>query len=173
MLVSSSETGLQNQLDTLQRWCDRGRMRVNVDKTKIVHFRKETQQKTEFEFKFHAEKVDKVDSYRYLGLELSDKLDFSHSVNVLSSGGGKALGNLIFRHKNAHGLPYSVYTKLYQSTVVPVMDYSCEIWGVSNLINVITFKIEQCARFLELGNSHQYQPCREIWDGYPHTFDTN
>ena len=126
VLVSSSATGLQKQLDTLQSWCDL--LRVNVDKTKIVHFRKETQQKTEFEFKFHSEKVYKVDSYRYLGIELSDTLDFSHTGNFLSSAGGKALGNLIFIHKNAHGLP-SVYTKLYQSTVVAVMDYSCEIWG--------------------------------------------
>ena len=52
----------------------------------------------------------------------------SYGVSILCESSGRALGSLVAKHISI-GLPFSVYTKLYDSVVVPVMDYSCEVWG--------------------------------------------
>ena len=40
LMVSESEQGLQKLLDILHEWCHKWKMVVNVDKTKIMHFRR-------------------------------------------------------------------------------------------------------------------------------------
>ena len=53
-LLSLSEEGLQHQLDTLENWCDRWRISVNLDKTSVAHFQKASKPLTEYDFKFHG-----------------------------------------------------------------------------------------------------------------------
>ena len=50
----------------------------------------------------------------------------------MCAAGGRALGSLIAKHKKTHGLLYTTFTKLYESTVVPVVDYGSEIWGAKS-----------------------------------------
>ena len=42
VLLSESELGLQTQINTLENWTKNFRMAINLDKTKIVHFRPKT-----------------------------------------------------------------------------------------------------------------------------------
>ena len=39
VIVSESEEDLQSQLNVLLEWCQKWRMRINIDKTKVVHDR--------------------------------------------------------------------------------------------------------------------------------------
>ena len=45
-------------------------MEVNIEKTKIVHFRNKRRRKTKFEFKIDNCTLDIDNSYRYLGVIL-------------------------------------------------------------------------------------------------------
>jgi hypothetical protein len=49
-------------------------MRVNIKKTKIVHFRTKIQSHTSFNFMFNNEIVECVDKYKYLGIILDEHL---------------------------------------------------------------------------------------------------
>jgi hypothetical protein len=40
VLLSSTEQGLQQQLDVLHSWCERWKLTVNVEKSKVMHFRR-------------------------------------------------------------------------------------------------------------------------------------
>jgi hypothetical protein len=40
VLTSRCPYELQNMINTCQRWCDKARIEINTDKTKIVHFNK-------------------------------------------------------------------------------------------------------------------------------------
>ena len=44
----------------------------------------------------------------------------------------RALGLLIAKCKIIGGVPYSVFTKLYDSVVWPVISYSSPIWGIKS-----------------------------------------
>ena len=66
-------------------------MKVNVNKTKIVHFRTKGQPHTCFNFVYGNENVELVDKYKYLGLILDDHLDYSITADALSGSAGRAL----------------------------------------------------------------------------------
>ena len=73
--------------------------------------------------------VNICDKYVYLGLHLSEHLDYNIMAKYVSQSAGRALGLLIVKYKNAGGLPYNVFTKLFDSMVWPVINYGAAIWG--------------------------------------------
>ena len=50
---------------------------------------------------------------------------------MLSKAGGRALGAIIAKYKAQGFMSYSTYTKLFDSCVTPVLDYSSGVWGFS------------------------------------------
>ena len=77
ILISDSQEGLQKQLDTLNKWSTKWSLSVNVDKTKVIHFRKASDPRSTFNFHLGDNTIDIVNSYRYLGLELNETLDYT------------------------------------------------------------------------------------------------
>ena len=122
VLILATAEGLQKQIDAFHIWCRQWRMNVNLDKTKVVQFERATCEVTKFDKEI-------VPNYRYLGLDINEHLDFSHSVSLLADAAGCALGSLVAKHRSVQGLPYETFTKVYKSTVVPVMDFASGIWG--------------------------------------------
>ena len=70
-----------------------------------------------------------VDRYRYLGCTINEYLDPNITGNTLAEGASRALGKLIAKFFQNRGLGYATYTKLYDSCVVPITDYSSGVWG--------------------------------------------
>ncbi len=93
-LMAESEEDLQSLLNILEKWCKQWRMRVNIKKTKMVHFRTKTQPRTDFNFMFNNEIVACVDKYKYLGIILDEYLDFNITAPVLASSASRALGSI-------------------------------------------------------------------------------
>ena len=60
-------------------------------------------------------------------MELNENLDYSYGAQVLSDAGSCALGALTFKYIKTQGLHFDTYTKLYNSTVTPVVDYAAAV----------------------------------------------
>ena len=129
ILISDSPEGLQQQLDEVHKWSTKWHLSINIDKTKVIHFRRASDPCTTFSFKLGGNNIDIVNSYRYLGLELNETLDYTYSAQILSDAGSRALGALTFKYIRSKGLHFDTYTKLYNSTVTPVVDYSAAVWA--------------------------------------------
>ena len=168
VLISATAEGLQKQIDALHIWCRQWRMNVNLDKMKVVQFRRAICEVTKFKFMFNFEALEIVPSYRYLGLDINEHLDFSHSVSLLADAAGRALGSLVAKHRSVQGLPYETFTKVYKSTVVPVMDYASEIGVQKNTANQKMSKTGQCARSWVLENTRHCLHWRETCWTPPH-----
>ena len=63
--------------------------------------------------------------------ELNENLDYLYGAQILSDAGIRALGafNLTFKYFKTQGLHFDTYTKLYNSTVTPVVDYAAAVWA--------------------------------------------
>ncbi|CAG2245226.1 unnamed protein product [Mytilus edulis] len=85
VLISGTVDGLQNQLNALNDWTKTQLMNVNTEKTKIMHIRKTTKDRTQFTFRLGDNIVAFVNKYRYLGLTLSEHIDYNVSVSELLS----------------------------------------------------------------------------------------
>ena len=130
-LIAPSEKNLQKMLDTLSAWTDKWLMNIHPDKSQIVHFRKNDVDETKHCFKCGPINLKTVSFYKYLGVIFSEHLDYEQNAAVLSKAGGRALGAIIAKYKAQGFMSYSTYTKLFDSCVTPVLDYSSGVWGFS------------------------------------------
>ncbi len=125
ILVSSSQEGLQQQLDLLFEYCSKWRLIINTLKTKVMCF----PSSINVHFKFNGSEIETVKSYKYLGCVISNH------------------GNLFNEHvkyalEKAHRAEYKIYSycyklgqippllacKLFDSLVSPIIGYCGEIW---------------------------------------------
>ena len=47
----------------------------------------------------------------------------------MANSASKALGLLITKFKSAGGMPFSTFTKLFNSTILSIINYGASIWG--------------------------------------------
>ena len=119
-------------LNTLSLWCKLNGMVINGSKSNIVHFRTPSISRSDVVFKVGDITLDVVESYKYLGLILTEFLDFSKTAAAVAKSANRALGLIIAKAKSFGGLPYNVFYKLYESIVCPVIMYGAPIWGTES-----------------------------------------
>ena len=79
-LVACNETDLQQLLDCLNIWCHKWRLKLNITKSNVNHFRNVPKRRSEVDFNIGTDKIDYVSSYKYLGLILDEHLTFSEAI---------------------------------------------------------------------------------------------
>jgi hypothetical protein len=72
VIMSKSETGLQKMLDHLFIWCNQWSFSVNLSKSKVIHFRKESKDLSRTQFMLGNDTLSIVKEYKYLGLYLNE-----------------------------------------------------------------------------------------------------
>ena len=81
-LISSSAVGLRKHLHTLQEYSTKWKLDVNTDKTKVCVFGRDTDCQA---FTWKNSTIDKVKSYKYLGVWLSKNAKFNKAREYLSN----------------------------------------------------------------------------------------
>jgi GT2 family glycosyltransferase len=79
VFLCENEDDLQEMLNTLESWCYSNKINVNLEKSKIVHFRTQSVTRSNFSFIFNGKEVDIVSKYTYLNLLLTE---FLSSISV-------------------------------------------------------------------------------------------
>ena len=134
LLLSDTEDNMQRMLDYVSNWCNKWRLRINYTKSAIIHFRNKGKERSDYVFHIENKTIDYASSYKYLGVVLSDNMDFNITVDTLFNSGGRALGSMISKIHNFIDVGFETYTKLYYSCVVPVTDYCSGVWGFRDFI---------------------------------------
>lgn len=131
ILLSESASGLQNQLDRISEYCDTWKLEVNIDKTKTMVFENKKSIKIP-QFNINAQPLQRVYTYKYLGVIIDYKGDFNECKLDLHSRAQKAYFKLR-RLLNIDIIYPQLYLSIFDKTVIPVMTYASEIWGYFNL----------------------------------------
>lgn len=110
-------------------WCRANHLQINTAKTKemVVDFRRSRPpvQQTSIE----GSDVEVVRTYRYLGLQLDNKLDWSFNTETLYK---KAQSRLYFlRRLGSFKICQKLLLMFYQSVVASVLFYAVVCWGGS------------------------------------------
>ena len=69
------------------------------------------------------------DGHVYLGLVFNEFHDLAQTAKSVAASASRALGLIISKFYANGGMPYKVFTKVYESLVAPVIDYGAAIWG--------------------------------------------
>ena len=129
ILLAPTEKELQALINILNCWTVKWRMKVNVQKSNIIHFRKKRQKQTTFNFKLGSFPLSKISEYKYLGFFLQEHLDFNVGVRYLTDAASRATGALISKFKTLKNVGFDTFKKLYFAGVAPILEYSSEVWG--------------------------------------------
>ena len=155
VIIGESELDLQVLLNALNDWCFKWRVKINQQKSKIIHFRKVNSKQTEIDFKLNEVILEKVSSYKYLGIILDDNLKFDLCIKALADSAGRALGATINKFKLLKNVGYETFTKLFRCGVTSVMEYGSSIWGFKKAPEIDMIQNRAMHYFLGV---HKYTP---------------
>ena len=122
-LISTDETYYRSAAEHLVGWCDANFLQLNVQKTKemVVDFRRDPPQQRPLVIK--GEVVEIVSQYKYLGVVLDDKLDWSEQVTAMLKLGYQLLF-LMKKLKAFHASP-KLLELFYRATVESSLTFNC------------------------------------------------
>ena len=128
-LITESEEDMQFLLNFTHHWCETWHMKINMSKSKVTHFRKQGQARSDTQLKIGDANIEYVDKYKYLGVFFDEFLLFDTHSEVMTKSGGRALGAVIAKYKKLENMGFDTYTKLFESGVIPVINYGTEVLG--------------------------------------------
>jgi hypothetical protein len=99
---------------------------INVSKTKVVVFEKHHSAAPEFTYR--GTTIERVQSFRYLGLELHSTRGMAVAITKLTTAGKKALFALRRRCNDLSITDPKIMCQLFDSLVCPILSYACEVW---------------------------------------------
>eukprot|EP00745_Piridium_sociabile_P021339 TRINITY_DN32826_c0_g1_i3.p1 TRINITY_DN32826_c0_g1~~TRINITY_DN32826_c0_g1_i3.p1 ORF type:complete len:254 (-),score=11.51 TRINITY_DN32826_c0_g1_i3:14-775(-) len=145
-LLSTTPSGLQNQLNILQICCQNMKLQVNEVKTKIMVFRM-VLGKREIWY-YNGTEFDIVNKYCYLGFHFSTKISPQIATHHLVAKGKKALICLVKTFQKYKEMTFETYFKIFDSKIKSILLYSSEVWGLHKLDSIEKVHMLACKCFL-------------------------
>ena len=130
ILLSETVVGLQNQLNTLCRKSSSLQLKINMDKSNIIVFRKGGYLKSRERWVCNGELMPVVNTYKYLGIFFSTRLSFVLACKDLKSKAKNALLCIMRKLYTLHNNSFKLLITLFDSQVQPILQYGSEIWGL-------------------------------------------
>ena len=113
---------MQQDINALSNWCNVNGIMANTDKTKVMVYGSSSklQNTPDFELKFDQIPLQKVLSYKYLGLNLDNQLKFNIHVNRLVA----SVSSKLKQFQCMRGfLDTKAALLVYKSMLLPVLEY--------------------------------------------------
>ena len=112
---------------------------VNISKGKVIVFNKSGKILKDYKFSLDRKTIDMVQSYCYLGIDISASGSFGQAISNLNDKAGKAMFPLIDTiFKFDLNIKKSI--DLFHRLIAPIVIYGCEIWSTysQHQINTIS-----------------------------------
>jgi hypothetical protein len=125
ILISKSANGLQNSLNLLNAYCEKWKLKINFNKSKVMVF---NNRKERHIFKINKRTLEVVTSYTYLGITFHKSGSFNPAIKELACKAKKAYFSL---SKTVLSEPCSpkVGTHIFDTMIKPICLYGSEVWG--------------------------------------------
>ena len=151
---NTSVVKLQQDINSLSRWCTTNGIKANTEKTKVMVFGSANCLKglPEFEIKIEDSPLVKVSSYKYLGVTLDEQLNYNLHVTRLI---GSVTAKLNQFRRMRSFLNTKAAVLVYKCMLLPVLEYGDIFLTTASVINkkrlqVLQNKGLRCA--LQLGS---------------------
>jgi Reverse transcriptase (RNA-dependent DNA polymerase)/Endonuclease-reverse transcriptase len=136
---------LQQDLNEVLEWCNKWHMKLNLDKCEHMKITsKRVQNHNEYTLSSHN--LSTVPTYKYLGVNISNDLNWNHHVNTVINKANKVL--YVTKLAMARSTP-AVKVAAYKTIVRPLLEYASSVWDPyqSGHINSVEMVQRKAARF--------------------------
>ncbi len=149
--LCESERDLQVSLNALHSYCAQWGLEVNLSKTKIVIFSKGRVRK-HMQWTFGNDIVEVKDDYIYLGTTFNYNGKFQKAIAKQVNQAKRAMYSMVGKARKL-GLPVDIQLHLFDSLILPILLYGCEVWGHSNLDALKSMQLGFYKHILKLNKS--------------------
>lgn len=137
-------------IDVLQEFCNKWGLSVNVNKTKVMVFKKGGKLRNGEKWHMYGRPLETVPLYKYLGLLFTSYLSWTKAVHELSLKAKRAVMMLIMYSIKCGGFPTSVAFELFDKMVLPIISYGAEVWGTQQYKAIEDIQTFYCKKILGL-----------------------
>ena len=118
------------ELQKVYSWLSANKLSLNVTKTKytIFHSQWKSVSQCKFNLKINDIPIERVYNFNFLGLTLNENLKWDSHINKISNKINRYNGLL---SKLKHYLPMYTLKTLYDSFILPHLNYAILTWGFS------------------------------------------
>lgn len=152
VIFSDTPEGLQLSLNKLQDYCQSWNLTVNVDKTKIMVFRKGGLLSRRERWYYNGTEIEVVNQFNYLGVVFTPSGSFIQATKTLSGKALRALCSLLSITKSLE-VPLNIMINLFNSFVCSILHYASEIWGFTSAIRIDRVQRKFCKWMLNVKQS--------------------
>ena len=149
VLIADTVFELQKKLNVLQETAFRLGLIVNMDKSKVVVFRKGGPLAAHEKWFIGNNQLLVVNQYCYLGLIFSSTLSSNIMMSNLAVRGRTALVTVLKALAKVQNISTDVFFKLFDAQIQTILLYGAEMWGMENcnvLENVHLYAMKKCLR---------------------------
>ena len=121
-------SNINSELNDIQEWLSINKLSLNVKKTKymLFHYRQRNVSNIIPNIVIGSEPIERVAEFNFLGLTIDENLDWNPHLQKISNKVSRTLG-VMCRLKNY--LPVHILRLLYNSLVLPYLQYGILTWG--------------------------------------------
>ena len=128
ILLSDTSAGLQKALDVMQNYSNRWKLKINTNKSKILVFEKGRRRANERWIYGNAE-IQQTNAIPYLGIVFTQGGAMTTAQKTLSEQVMKATFDHQKKMSNFDYINPTELKDLFYKMVVPILNYSAEVWG--------------------------------------------
>ena len=152
VILCKSPSDLQKSINLLHKYCETWGLEVNIEKTKIVVFRKRGPLKFDEQWSYDNEPLEVVNDFNYLGTVFNYTGNYSLNQETLAGKGLKAL-NVLLSNTRKYTLKPRTVCQLFDAFVGSTLNYACEIWGFSKSKEIERIHLKFCKYLLNVKTS--------------------
>ena len=129
VVFSETAEGLQNGLNCMYQYCQKWKLSVNTQKSKVMVFRKGGVLRRNTHFHYGEHELEIVSKFTYLGIVFSTGGAFTEAQQALSGQSLKAIFMLNKYIRKFVNLKPQHILDLFDKLIRPILTYSAEVWG--------------------------------------------
>ena len=120
---------INTEMTSLLKWIQSNKLSLNVEKTQYIIFSKRRLQTDQLTVSINGEIIKRVDSFRFLGIIIDDRLSWRQHIAHIRRKVSKSIGIL----RSARSLlNKNTLVTLYYAFVYPYFNYCIDVWGHCN-----------------------------------------
>ena len=131
IILADTAESLQKGFDCMYSYCNLWKLRINVDKTKVIIFWK-SDRFAKPKFMYGDKEIEIVQQYTYLGTIFAYNGNFVKEKKRRVEQASKAMYLLLQKCRKLD-LPFDMVQSLFEKLVEPILLYGSEVWGHESL----------------------------------------
>ena len=136
VIFANSAEELQSNLNILEEYCNKWKLKVNISKTKVMVFRKGGRLPLNLQFLYQISPLEVVNKFTYLGIVFSSGGSLMHATKTLSGQAHNAIFILRKYLNKFTNITPEHKLELFEKLIRPILLYGSEVWGFSKRLPI-------------------------------------